>query len=58
MKNKQKQLKNKEKTSKVWTQKLTIKYVIPENTLSEEAKNKLVERDNLYYKIIKYTYNF
>ena len=52
-------MKNKEKNKlKVWTQKLTIKDVIPENTLSEEAKNELVDRDNLYYKMNKYTYNF
>ena len=43
---------------KVWTQKLTITDVIPENTLSEEAKNELVDRDHLYYKMNKYTYNF
>ena len=52
-------MKNKEKNKlKVWTQKLTIKDVIPEKTLSEEAKNELVDRDNLYYKMNKYTYNF
>ena len=41
--------------------------MIPENTLSEKDKNKLhkikeiektVERENLYYKSNKYTYNF
>ena len=52
-------MKNKEKNKvKVWTQKLTIKDVIPEKALSEEAKNELVNRDNLYYKMNKYTYNF
>ena len=49
------------------TQKLTIKDAIPENTLNEEAKNELnkikeiertVDREKLYYKTIKYTYNF
>ena len=49
------------------TQKLTIKDAIPENTLTEEAKNELnkikeieksVDRENLYYKTNKYTYNF
>ena len=49
------------------TPKLTIKDAIPENTLSEEAKNELnkikeiektVNRENLYYKANKYTYNF
>ena len=49
------------------TQKLTIKDAIPENTLSEEAKNELhkikeiektIDRENLYYKTNKYTYNF
>ena len=40
--------------------------MIPENTLSEKDKNKLkikeiektVERENLYYKTNKHTYNF
>ena len=49
------------------TQKLTIKDAIPENTLREEAKNELnkikeiektIDRENLYYKTNKYTYNF
>ena len=49
------------------TQKLTIKDAIPENKLPEEAKNELnkikeiektVDRENLYYKTNKYTYNF
>ena len=49
------------------TQKLKIKYAISENTLSEEAKNELnkireiektVDRENLYYKVNKYTFNF
>ena len=49
------------------TQKLTIKDAIPENTLSEEAKNELnkikeierkVDREKLYFKMNKYTYNF
>ena len=49
------------------TQKLRIKDVIPENTLSEEAKNELnkikdiektVNREELYYKTNKYVYNF
>ena len=49
------------------TQILTIKDAIPENTLSEEAKNELnkikeiektVDRENLYYQTNKYTYNF
>ena len=49
------------------TQKLTIKDAIPENALSEEAKNKLnkikeiektVDREKLYYKTNKYTYKF
>ena len=48
------------------TQKLTIKDVVPENKLSEEVKNELhkikiektVDRENLYYKTNKYTFNF
>ena len=49
------------------TQKLRIKDAIPENTLSEEAKNELnkikdiektVNREELYYKTNKYAYNF
>ena len=48
-------------------QKLTIKDGIPENTLSEEAKNvlnkikeikKTVDRWNLYYRTNEYTYSF
>ena len=47
-------------------QKSSIKYVIPENTLSEEAKNelnkikeieKMVDREWLYYRINEYTLN-
>ena len=64
-----KQLKNKEKKQvealevlKPNTQKLTIKDAIPENTLTEEAKNhhnkieeieKTVDRENLFYKAKK-----
>ena len=49
------------------TQKLTIKDAIPENKLTEEAKNELnkikeiektIDRENLYYKTNKYTYNY
>ena len=48
------------------TQKLTIKDVVPEDKLSEEVKNELhkikiektVDRENLYYKTNKYTFNF
>ena len=49
------------------TQKLSMKDAIPENKLTEEAKNELnkikeiekaVDRENLYYKRNKYTYNF
>ena len=49
------------------TQKLTIKDVIPENTLSEETKNELnkikeiektVYRENLVYTTNEYAYNF
>ena len=48
-------------------QKSSIKYVTPENTLSEEAKNeinkikeveKMVDREWLYYRINEYTFNF
>ena len=48
-------------------QKLTIKDVIPENTLTEEAKNELnkikeiektVERENLVYRTNEYTCSF
>ena len=55
------------KVSKPNTQKLTTKNVIPENTLSEEAKNELnkikeiektVDREKLYYITNEYTYNF
>ena len=44
-----------------------MKDAIPENKLTEEAKNELnkikeiekaVDRENLYYKRNKYTYNF
>ena len=47
--------------------KVTVKDVIPENTLSEEAINeinkikeieKTVDRENLYYQTNKNTYNF
>ena len=47
------------------TKKLTIKDEIPENTFSEEAKNKLnkikdtektANRNNVYHKANKYTY--
>ena len=46
---------------------MTIKEAIPENTLSEEAKNELnkvkeiekkVDRENLYYKTNRYKHNF
>ena len=49
------------------TQKLIIKDVIPENTLTEEAKNELkkikemekkVDRENLAYRTNEYTYSF
>ena len=49
------------------TQKLSIKYEIPEDKLSEEAKNeivkikekeKIVNRENLIYKTSNFTYNF
>ena len=49
------------------TQKLTIKDAIPENTLTEEAKNELnkikeiektVDRENLVYRTNDYTYSF
>ena len=49
------------------TQKLIIQDAIPENTLSEGAKNELnkikeiektVDRENLYYKTNEHTYNF
>ena len=49
------------------TQKLTIKDVIPENTLSEEAKNQLnkikeiektLDRKNLVYRTNEYIYSF
>ena len=49
------------------TQKSTIKHVIPENTLTEEAKNELnkikeikkaVDRENLVYRRNEYTYSF
>ena len=48
------------------TQKLTIKDVVPEDKLSEEVKNELhkikiektIDRENLYYKTNKYTFNF
>ena len=51
---------------KLITQKLTIKDVVPENKLSEEVKNELhkikiektIDRENLYYKTNKYTFNF
>ena len=70
MKNKQKQLKNKEKTSwrfKTYYPKIKIKDARLENTLSEEAKNELdkiketektVDRENLYHRTNEYTYNF
>ena len=59
--------KNKLKVLRPITQKLIIKEAIPENTLTEEAKielnkikeiEKMVDRENLYYKKNKYTYNF
>ena len=49
------------------TQKLTIKYTIPENTLTEETKNepnkikeieKAVDRENLVYGTNEYKYSF
>ena len=49
------------------TQKLTITDVIPENTLSEEAKNGLnkikeieqaVDRENFVYRTNEYTHSF
>ena len=49
------------------TKKLTIKDAIPENTLTETAKNELnkiieiektVDRENLVYRTNKYTYSF
>ena len=49
------------------TQKLSIKDVIPENTLTEEAKNELneikeiektVDRENLVYRTNECTYSF
>ena len=52
---------------KPFTQKLTIKDSIPENTLSKDAKNeryeikeieKTVDRENVYYKTNEYTYKF
>ena len=51
-------------TLKQITQKLTIKDEIPENALGEKAKDELkkiekkVDREKLYYKTNKYTYNF
>ena len=48
------------------TQKLTIKDVVPENTLNEEATNelnkvkkiqKIVDRENLVYRANAYTYS-
>ena len=59
--------KNKLKVLRPITQKLIIKEAIPENTLTEEAKielnkikeiEKMVDRENLYYKKNKYAYNF
>ena len=74
LKNKKKQLTNKEKNKyqtlevlKPNTQILTIKDVIAESTLSEEAKNKLnemkeiektVDREKLYYRTNEYTIDF
>ena len=75
MKKKLQQLKNNKKKKQVEslevlkpnTQKLTIKGVIPENTLTEEAKNELnkieeieetVGRENLLYGTNEYTCNF
>ena len=55
------------KVLKPIAQKLTIKDVIPENAISEEAKNELnkikeiektVDKENLYYRTNKYTFNF
>ena len=52
---------------KPFTQKLAIEDAIPENTLTEEAKNELnkikeienkVDRENVYYRKNKYGYNF
>ena len=52
---------------KLNTQNLTIKDAIPENTLTEEAKNKLnkikeiaktVDRENLVYRKNEFTYSF
>ena len=49
------------------TQKLTIEYTIPENTLTEETKNepykikeieKAVDRENLVYGTNEYKYSF
>ena len=67
MKNKKKKQVKALEVLKPISKKLTIKDAIPESTLSEEAKNelikireieKLVDREILYYKTNKYTYNF
>ena len=55
------------KVLKTNTQKLTIEYTIPENTLTEETKNepykikeieKAVDRENLVYGTNEYKYSF
>ena len=49
------------------TKKITIKDAIPENALSEEAKNQLnkikeiekkINKENIVYRTNKYAYNF
>ena len=55
------------KNLKPITTKLPIKYVIPENAISEKDKNEfnkikergeMVDRENIYYKMNKVTHNF
>ena len=67
MKNKEKKQVEALEVLKPNTQKSTIKDAIPENTLTEEAKNELnkikeiaktVDRENLIYRKNEFTYSF
>ena len=67
MKNKEKKQVEALEVLKPDTKTLTIKDVIPENTLSEEAKNelneikeikKMVQKENLVYRACEHTYSF